>query len=122
MLAGYHFVRLFKREAHIAIVGMLGASCAICDEALPHFVGKRVRLILHVDDVDAKMGKVASFEAAARWTDQLTKVGAAVESFRLDGLKKKDGGPVEDLNDLALADEGVWIDPELRSAFFDFDF
>ena len=45
-----------------------------------------------------------------------------MESFTLNGLLKKDGGPVEDLNDLALADESVWVDPELRAAFYDFDF
>jgi hypothetical protein len=26
------------------------------------------------------------------------------------------------LNDLALCDEAVWLDPELKAAFLDFDF
>ena len=61
-------------------------------------------------------------EAAARWTAQLTDVGAAVETFSLAGLVRKDGERVKDLNDLALVDEAAWLDPELRAAFFDFDF
>ncbi len=122
MLAGYHFLSLFRRLQQVAVVGMLGASCAITAEALPFFERKRVRLILHVDEANRKTGKVPSFEAAARWTEQLTAVGAAVESFSLAGLLKKDGSPVEDLNDLAHAGEDVWMDSELREAFFDFDF
>lgn len=122
MLAAYHFLHLFHRMEQVAVCGMMGASCAIAEEALPFFRRKRVRIPMHVDEPNRKTGKVPAFEAAARWTAQLTAVGASVESYSLSGLVQKDGSPVEDLNDLAKADEAAWLDPELKALFFDFDF
>jgi len=122
MLAGYHFLTLFKQLNKVAVCAMLGASCSICAEALPFFERKRVRIIMDVDEANKKTGLIPSFEAAARWTRQLTEIGAAVESFSLAGLIRKDGQPVKDLNDLAMVNEDAWLDEELRQAFFDFDF
>lgn len=112
----------------IAVVGMLGASCPIADEALKLFDGKRVRIVIHNDapqTITPKYGepykRVPSFEAAARWTEQLCAAGAAVETFSLNGIKR-DGEDISDLNDLALCPADVWQSPDLRAAFFEWDF
>lgn len=122
MLAAYHFLDAFGRLGDVAVVAMLGASNRIGEDAIGYFEGKRVRIMMDVDEANGQTGKVPSWEAAARWTDQLTEVGAAVESYSLAGLMRKDGAAVKDLNDLALCSEEVWMDGELRDAFFDFDF
>jgi hypothetical protein len=121
MLAAYHFLALFGRLRRVAVIAMLGAGNRIAETALPYFKRKRVRIMMDADEPDAR-GVSAGLEAAARWTEQLTKAGAAVETFSLEGLLKKDGSKVKDLNDLAEVDEGAWCDPELREAFFNFDF
>lgn len=128
MLAGYHFLARFGRLRQVAICAMLGGSCSICDEALPFFERKRVRIMMDEDTPKPVRGHpekppiYPGREAAARWTAQLVTAGAAVETFSLAGLTKRTGEPVKDLNDLAMVDEGAWIDEELREAFFDFDF
>lgn len=128
MLAAFHFLVKFERVQAVAVTAVLGASCAIGDEALPFFARKRVRIIMDEDEwktVKSAGGErkmKPGLEAAARWTGQLTEAGAAVETFSLHGLKKKDGSKVKDLNDLAMVDEAAWLDDELRAAFFDFDF
>lgn len=154
-LAAYHFLladwRLKNgrplRVPEIAVVAMLGASCAIAEDALALFEGKRVRIVIHNDEpkqcglVDDKpFYRVPSFEAAARWTEQLTAAGAVVETFSLAGIplltegnKENKGSEqsgnsetslsfVKDLNDLALCAPEVWQAPEIRAAFFDWDF
>jgi hypothetical protein len=122
MLAGYHFLVRFNRLQHVAVCAMLGASMRICDSALPLFRRKRVRIVMDEDEPKDDRGIRPGCEAAARWTGQLSAAGAAVETFSLAGLVRKDGQPVKDLNDLALVDEAAWLDPELRQLFFDFDF
>ena len=128
MLAAFHFLTMFRRLEQVAVCSMLGGSCAICAEALPYFRRRRVRIMMDEDTprpVPGHPEKPPIFpgkEAAWRWTEQLTKAGATVETFSLAGLVRKDGERVKDLNDLALVDEAAWLDPELRAAFFDFDF
>lgn len=128
MLAGFHFLTLFHRLDHVAVCAMLGASCAICDEALPFFRQKRVRIFMDEDEPKPVPGHpekppiYPGREAAARWTEQLIEAGAAVETFSLEGLMKRDGSRVKDLNDLAMVDEAAWLDAELREAYFDWDF
>lgn len=114
LLAAYHFLEAFRRLRAVAVVAMLGAAMRINEEALPHFSRKRVRIMMDDDQ--------PGLEAAARWTEQLTSAGAAVESFSLGGLTRREGGAVKDLNDLAMVEEAAWLDPELRAAFLDFDF
>jgi hypothetical protein len=128
MLAGYHFLVMFKRTHAVAVCAMLGGSCGICDEALGFFANKRVRIVMDEDEPKPVPGHpekppiYPGREAAARWTAQLVEAGAAVETFSLAGLTRRDGKRVKDLNDLALVDEAAWLDAELREMFFDFDF
>lgn len=122
MLAAYHFLALFRRLEHVAVCAMLGASMRIAEDALAHFKRKRVRIVMDEDEPKDERGVRPGYEAAARWQEQLSEAGAAVECFSLAGLKTKAGAKVKDLNDLAMVDEGEWLDPELRAAFFDFDF
>lgn len=122
MLAAYHFLAMFRRLHAVAVVSMLGASMRIAADALPHFNRKRVRIVMDEDEPKDERGIRPGCEAAARWTAQLASAGAAVETFSLAGLTTKDGAKVKDLNDLAEVDEAAWLDPELRAAFFDFDF
>jgi hypothetical protein len=122
MLAAFHFLARFGRLDRVAVVAMLGASMRIAEDALGFFARKRVRIIMDEDEPKGERGLRPGLEAAARWTGQLAGAGAAVETFSLAGLLRKDGGAVKDLNDLADADEAAWSDPELRAAFWDFDF
>lgn len=128
MLAAYHFLALFRRLEKVAVCAILGGSNSIADDARPFFRGKRVRIIMDEDEwktLKTTKGErkiKPGCEAAARWTEELSDAGAAVETFSLAGLLTKAGAKVKDLNDLAMVDEGAWLDPELRAAFFDFDF
>jgi len=121
MLAAYHFLELFRRRGSVAVCAMLGASMRIRSDALPLFRRRRVRIIMDEDEPDER-GARPGYDAAARWTEQLCSVGAAVESFSLRDLVRKDGKKVKDLNDLAEVDEAAWLDPELSSAFINFEF
>ncbi len=128
MLAAYHFLWMFRRLDRVAVVSMLGGSSRISEAALPYFRRKRVRIMMDEDLPKAVPGHpekppvYPGREAAARWTEQLSDAGAAVETFSLDGLTRNDGERVKDLNDLAVVDESAWLDGELKAAFFDFDF
>lgn len=123
MLAAYHFLWGFEMLRHVAVVAMLGAANRIAEEALPHFHGTRVRIIMDEDTekkiktADGERMIKAGAEAAARWTQQLTMAGAAVEVFSLRGLMRADGQPVKDLNDLALCNSDVVGSDEIRDAF-----
>ncbi len=122
MLAAYHFLGQFGQLRRVAVCAMLGASMRIGADALPFFARKRVRILMDEDEPKDERGIRPGYEAAARWTEQLVEAGAAVESFSLAGLTRKDGERVKDLNDLAFVDEAAWLDGELRQAFVDFDF
>jgi len=133
MLAAYHFLWGFGMLGKVAVVSMLGASARICDEALPYFKGKRVRICIDADEVQEKRTKDAKgvehvkrtrpgYDAAARWTEQLTAAGAAVQGFNLEGLVRADGQAVKDLNDLALCNAATLEDEEIREAFITWDF
>ena len=43
-------------------------------------------------------------QGAVTWASQLERVGCEVDAFSFDGLRRADGEPVADLNDLALVD------------------
>jgi hypothetical protein len=93
LLAACHFMHCENRETNCAPVVMLGGCARIHPDALPMFAGRRVRIFRHSDPTGEN--------AADRWAAQLAKTGATVDAFRLDGLRRADGQPVNDLNDLA---------------------
>jgi hypothetical protein len=77
----------------VAIVAVLGASNRPGMAIWAALAGKRVRIFCHRDD--AGMG------AGIAWGQAILAAGAAkVDGFRFDDLRKVDGSPVEDLNDL----------------------
>jgi len=152
MLAGYHFLKMWKMTSQVAVVCMLGASNRIREDALEHFKGCRVRIMVDADvpkDSDTKgKRKLVGAEAALRWTNQLTEVGAAVETFyvgdlydaqsvqawhngeitasevkvEMEGYTKRDGEKVKDLNDLALCSDDVLSSDDVRQAMTVWDF
>jgi hypothetical protein len=98
-LAAFHFIITEERGRDVAPVAILGASNRLAPETLKLFRAKSVRIFPHVDPPNSK-GASPGLEAAARWQQQLTDAGAVVHCFDLSGLKKIDGAPVTDLNDL----------------------
>ena len=65
------------------------------EQILTVFEEKRIRLFPHSDE--------AGKRALRRWAGQLIGAGAKVDAFDFKGLRKADGSPVEDLNDLLRA-------------------
>jgi hypothetical protein len=81
-------------RSDVAIVAMMGASHRPGPEIWAKLAGKKVRIYCHADD--------AGMTAARAWGEAIFRAGAAkIDGFRFDGLRKTDGSPVEDLNDLA---------------------
>ncbi len=171
MLAAYHFLLRHRMLERVAVVCMLGAGNRLHAEALPYFKGRRVRIMVDADPLKdgetvrqsdhetmgqgdqmkrpkLKKRSMPGMEAAARWSAQLTEVGAAVETFcvgpryepediaawgrrEMDGaavriltpgLVMPDGSPVKDLNDLAKCSEQVTTSADVREAFTCWDF
>lgn len=94
LLAAIHFAFCEGCTADVAPVAMLGAGMTIPDEAVSLFEGKRVRIFPHLDEAGEK--------AASRWERQLADAGVEVDCVSLTGIRKYDGSPVTDLNDLAF--------------------
>jgi hypothetical protein len=92
MLAAFDYAFAEGKENTVAVIGMLGASCSIPDDALPLFKGKQVRIFPHVDEAGRKAGE--------RWNEQLESAGAVLSWFDFDGLTQDSGEPVKDFNDL----------------------
>ena len=81
----------------VAAVAMLGAGNRPSVAAWLPLKGKRVRVYCHRD--------TAGMEAGKAWGKAILEAGAAkIDGFRFDGLRKVDGLPVEDLNDLLALD------------------
>lgn len=93
-VAAHHLLWCEEREGDAAVVCMLGAGLAIPAVDLAALSGKRVRIVPHLDS--------EGMRACGRWCGQLREVGCGVDAFSLDGLRKLDGTPVSDLNDLLL--------------------
>jgi hypothetical protein len=109
LLAAYHFA---LEEGGIGLtwqpVAMLGAGARLHPDALALLRKKRVKIIPHADK--------AGLEGAHHWARVLSEAGCAVGLFDLDGLRKKDGSRVKDLNDCTDLDdadrdglEGLWV-------------
>ncbi len=92
LLAAFHFCWCEDRETDCAPVAMLGAGLSIHAEALPLFSSRRVRIFAHDDSAGQK--------ALGHWARQLRSVGAAIDAFRISGLRRLNGEPAKDLNDL----------------------
>ncbi len=109
-LAALHFALRQKREniLPLAILGR-GACRQLHRESLSHFVGKRVRIYPHVDP------DLGGLEKAVQWARQLEELGCEVDLFRFDGLSKRSGQPVKDLND--CVDVCSDQEPELEALF-----
>jgi hypothetical protein len=91
-LAAYHFwVKGSVRGQNWQPVAILGASARIHPEAFSFFVGKRVKVIPHVDE--------AGGCGAKKWAEALKKIGCEVKGFNLVGLRTRGGSNVKDLND-----------------------
>jgi hypothetical protein len=96
LLAAYQFIHTEGREANAGAVAMLGATARICEDALPRFAGRSVRIFEHDDPAGRKAGHT--------WARQLRSHAARIDRVTFDGLHRTDGTPVKDLNDLALID------------------
>ncbi|MDB6079924.1 MAG: hypothetical protein JWO82_3671, partial [Akkermansiaceae bacterium] len=90
-LAALHFLER-AGDRHCVPVAMMGRSSRISPEALRVFEGRRVRLYPH-DDPDG-----GGVTAALRWAEQITDAGGQGDLFSFDGLVRRDGRPVKDLN------------------------
>lgn len=90
LVAGYHFALMARGDW--LPVAILGASVrGLNPAALLLLQGKRVRIIPHCD--------TAGRNAAQLWASELTRVGCQVDGYSLEGLRKRDGSPLGDLND-----------------------
>lgn len=77
----------------VAAVAVLGAGNRPSVDTWSALEGKRVRVYCHRD--------TRGMEAGQAWGKAILAAGAAkIDGFRFDGLRKVDGSPVEDLNDL----------------------
>lgn len=95
LLAAHCFIAWGQRRDDTCAVAVLGAGNRMPEHFLTVFENKRVRIFPHNDE--------AGKRALRRWTGQLIGAGAKVDAFDFKGLKKADGSPVEDLNDLLRA-------------------
>jgi hypothetical protein len=105
LLAAYHFIEQAMAEDarldsayRMLPVAILGRSNhRLHPDALARFRGKRVRIYPHADKDGG--GRIA----AEKWAVEFAKAGSGpVDCFRFDRLTRKDGKPVNDLNDCAV--------------------
>jgi hypothetical protein len=92
LLAAYGCLWAEDRK-DVGVVAMLGAGHRPSVAAWSALACKRVRVYCHRD--------TAGMEAARAWGESILAAGASkIDGFRFDGLRKTDGSPVTDLNDL----------------------
>jgi len=96
-LAALHFLESFGVPG-IMPSAMLGKS-EMHPEAVQLIKGRRVRIYPH-NDPDG-----GGLKAAHGWAAQLRAVGCQVDLFSFAGLRRLDGQPVKDLNDLTMIDQ-----------------
>lgn len=108
LLAAHHFFELEGRASDTCAVGMLGAGLSVAREAVPAFAGKRIRFFTHTDE--------AGHRSVGRWAAQLAPVAGMIDALDMSGLRRTDGSPVGDLNDLTSVDPDDFdAHPELRA-------
>lgn len=93
-LACFDFVEREGKRESVAPVAMLSASVSIDENALELLRGKHVRIYPHDDP--------AGFNAAERWTEQLTGVAASVDFYMF--RKFRGAKDLADLNRLLVED------------------
>lgn len=81
----------------VAVLGR-GAASRIDPQALELLRGHRIRIYPHSDPDGGGVAR------AAVWFHQLRAVGCDVDYFTFEGMTRRDGKPVSDLNDAALID------------------
>jgi len=90
LVAGYHFA--LGRKGEWLPAALLGASISrLHPEALELLRSKPVRIMPHCDS--------AGEQASVKWTQELLRAGCHGDLASLQGLRKKDGSPLKDLND-----------------------
>jgi hypothetical protein len=101
-LAAAHFAHRFDKYdlCPVAVLGRTNQK--LHPEAIELLAGRRIRVFPHAD---ADGGGMAAAEC---WASQLP--GSDVDAFHFDGLIRRDGRPVKDLNDCAV------IHPDHESA------
>jgi hypothetical protein len=95
LLAIHCFIAWARGQNDTCAVAVLGAGNRMPEQILTVLEEKLVRIFLHQDE--------AGKRALWRWTGQLIGAGAKVDAYDFKGLRKADGSPVEDLNDLLRA-------------------
>jgi hypothetical protein len=110
-LAVLHFMARQNRSGILPVAILGRASTRISPEALKYFKGKRVRIFPH-NDADG-----GGLQSAKDWARQLASVGASVDFFSFEDIRKRNGSPVKDLND--CADVGPEFSPRLEGLFPD---
>jgi hypothetical protein len=91
-LLAAHGCILTEGRKDVAVVAILGAGHRPSVATWSALAGKRVRIYCHCDTHGMKAGQ--------EWGEAILAAGAVVDAFRFNGLKKTDGSPVGDLNDL----------------------
>ena len=95
MLAAYDLLDQHGMVERVAVVCMLGAGNRMREDALPHFQGCRVRIMVDADPLKdqnepinghLQPRKIPGMEAALRWQEQLREAGAAVETFHIGAI------------------------------------
>lgn len=95
-LAALHFI-LLSQKRHVLPIAMLGAEAGragIDPRALASLRNRDVRLYPHIDL------KLQGLKAAHAWAEQLRRAGCRTDLYPLAGLRRSNGIPVKDLNDL----------------------
>ncbi len=105
VLAAFHFLRGWGLLGSVGVCGVLGASNRLAEEAMGCFKDREVRIFAHADV--ARDGRRSGWEGGLRWQSQLAEAGASVSVANLEGLVRRSGERVKDVNDLA------WCDPEV---------
>ena len=94
LLAAHVIIAAEGRTKDTAAVALLGGAQRIAEDALPIFVGRRVRIFEHSDK--------AGTAAVKTWARQLESMGSNTDFIRFDALRRFDEKPVKDLNDFCL--------------------
>ena len=93
-IAAHEVILVSQLEQQWAPVAMLSAAAPICRDALPHFIGKHVRIFYHHD------ASQQGYQAALKWHQQLRTSGNLNASlFDTRKLSNLVAGGIKDLND-----------------------